>query len=129
MTVLLPVLHADDTLTFAVDRRVEAVGRRNIPVPTGPVRTLADADAVVVPALAVDRQGHRLGRGGGSYDRALRELRTGVPVIALLHPGELVEDLPVEPHDVRVDAVALPDGVVRLSTECEIPTPPGVSAP
>lgn len=72
-----------------------------------------DVDVVLVPALAVDRSGTRLGRGGGSYDRALR--RAGGLVVALLHEGELVEELPAEPHDVRVHAVALPSGVVRCS--------------
>jgi 5-formyltetrahydrofolate cyclo-ligase len=72
---------------------------------------------VLVPALAVDRSGVRLGRGGGSYDRALASHRSHAPVIALLHPGELVEDLPAEPHDVRVDAVALPGRIVRLPLE------------
>lgn len=73
---------------------------------------VAGCDVVLVPALAVDRRGVRLGRGGGSYDRALRRA-TGF-VVALLHPGELVADLPAEPHDVPVPAVALPDGVVRV---------------
>lgn len=74
---------------------------------------LADADVVLVPALAVDRSGVRLGRGGGSYDRALPRARG--PVVALLHEGELVDVLPAEPHDVRVDAVALPSGLVPCS--------------
>ena len=53
-------------------------------------------------------RGVRLGRGGGSYDRALRRAR-GL-VVALLHEGELVDALPAEPHDVPVHAVALPAG-------------------
>jgi 5-formyltetrahydrofolate cyclo-ligase len=61
---------------------------------------------VVVPALAVDRAGHRLGRGGGSYDRALS--RTHAEVIALLHDGEAVTALPVEPHDRPVSAFVTP---------------------
>lgn len=70
-------------------------------------------DVVLVPALAVDRTGVRLGRGGGSYDRALRRA-TGL-VVALLHDGELAGALPSEEHDVRVHAVALPSGLVRCS--------------
>ena len=80
--------------------------------PLGPV-AVADCDVVLVPALAVDRRGVRLGRGGGSYDRALGRAR-GL-VVALLHEGELHDEpLPAEPHDVPVDAVALPGGLVRL---------------
>jgi 5-formyltetrahydrofolate cyclo-ligase len=68
---------------------------------------------VLVPALAVDRHGNRLGRGGGSYDRALARA-TGLTV-AVLYDGELVDLLPVEPHDVPVNAVVTPrSGLVRL---------------
>jgi len=79
--------------------------------PRGP-DAVAQCDVVLVPALAVDRAGVRLGRGGGSYDRALR--RAGGLVVALLHEGELVDALPAEPHDVPVHAVALPSGLVRV---------------
>ncbi len=74
------------------------------------------ADVVLVPALAVDRRGHRLGRGGGSYDRALARLVGGhAQVIALLHDGELLDlPVPTEPHDRPVDAAATPSGLVRL---------------
>ncbi len=68
---------------------------------------------MIVPALLVARDGTRLGRGGGSYDRALARA-TGLTV-ALLHDGELVDALPAEPHDVAVQAAATPSlGVVRL---------------
>ena len=52
---------------------------------------IAEADTVFVPALAVARDGNRLGRGGGSYDRALRRVPAGVPVVALLFDDELVD--------------------------------------
>lgn len=69
-------------------------------------RRIEDADVVIVPALAVDRQGVRLGRGGGSYDRALS--RTRATKIALLHDGELAHSLPTQAHDERVTAVITP---------------------
>ena len=75
------------------------------------------ADALwLVPALAVDRAGVRLGRGGGFYDRALagsagnRHGRTA----AVVYDSELVDRLPREPHDVLVDAALLPSGLVPL---------------
>jgi len=77
--------------------------------PLGP-DAVAACDVVLVPALSVDRRGVRLGRGGGSYDRALARARGRV--VALLHEGELVDALPAEPHDVPVHAVALPSGLV-----------------
>jgi 5-formyltetrahydrofolate cyclo-ligase len=64
----------------------------------------------VVPAVAVDRQGTRLGRGGGSYDRALARVRPGVLVVAALYDGELVDRLPVQAHDRPVGAVVTPGG-------------------
>ncbi len=115
--VLLPVLRADRDLDWA-----EYDG----PLPPGPglrspagprlgVAALGTADLVLVPALAVDRRtGVRLGRGGGSYDRALPRTRPRVPVVALLYPGELRDGVPAAPHDRRVDAVLTPDGLVRL---------------
>jgi 5-formyltetrahydrofolate cyclo-ligase len=77
---------------------------------------VARADVVLVPALAVDRRGYRLGRGGGSYDRALRRVVPGTAlVVALLHDGELLDlPVPTEPHDLPVDAAATPSGLVRL---------------
>jgi 5-formyltetrahydrofolate cyclo-ligase len=80
------------------------------------VDTIAVAEIVLVPAVAVDVSGARLGRGGGSYDRALARVRPGVPVIALLYRGELLPALPVEPHDRRVTAVLTPDGLVAVGS-------------
>jgi 5-formyltetrahydrofolate cyclo-ligase len=87
--------------------------------PVGPrlgVDAIAAADVVLVPALAVARDGVRLGKGGGSYDRALARARTGALVVALLWDGELHDagDLPVEPHDRPVDAVVTPSATTRL---------------
>ena len=73
-------------------------------------RRLPAADVVVVPALAVDRGGVRLGRGGGYYDRALRHVRPDARLVALVFDDELVDALPVEPHDRRVTAVVTPSG-------------------
>ena len=69
---------------------------------------MARADAVLVPALAVDAAGRRLGRGGGSYDRALARVGPLVPLIALIYDDELVEQVPAEGHDVPVRATASP---------------------
>jgi len=64
---------------------------------------------VLVPALAVDVRGRRLGRGGGSYDRALARVGPQVPTIALLYDSELLPSVPAEAHDQAVRAVARPE--------------------
>ena len=76
---------------------------------------LGDADLVIVPALAVDAHGVRLGRGGGWYDRALTYRRGGVPVVAVCWPWEcMADDLPRQSHDIPVDWVVTPQGARRL---------------
>lgn len=70
------------------------------------------ADLAVVPALAVDTTGTRLGQGGGCYDRVLPMLAPDCPVLILLHPGEHTDEvLPCDPHDVPVPTVVTADGL------------------
>jgi 5-formyltetrahydrofolate cyclo-ligase len=114
-TLLLPVLLPDfdlDWAEYAGLASLTATGR-GLREPSGRRKgpaVVADAELLVVPALAVDRRGVRLGRGGGSYDRALARCPSA-QVVALLHDGELLDDeLPAEPHDRRVQAVITPAG-------------------
>ena len=115
---LLPVLLPDLDLDWAPFDGALTTGRYGVLEPTttrlGP-EAIASCDLVLVPALLVDREGYRLGKGGGSYDRALARA-TGLTV-ALLHDEELVDGpLPHGPHDVRVRAVATPGhGVVTFA--------------
>jgi 5-formyltetrahydrofolate cyclo-ligase len=99
VNVLLPVLRVDGDLDWAPDQGDAALvaGRYGINEPAGPWlgrNSLAAADVVIVPALAVGADGARLGRGGGSYDRAL------------LHRGEALDAgvIPLEEHDSPVTA-------------------------
>ena len=116
--VLLPVVRPDRDLDWALDdgsRRPGVV--RGVLEPDGPrlgVEAISAADVVLVPALAVDAGGRRLGQGGGSYDRALARARAGAAVVALLHPGELLESVPVAGHDRRVDVAVTSERVVRF---------------
>lgn len=82
----------------------------------------ATADMAIVPALAVDTSGTRLGQGGGCYDRVLPMLPTGAPVLVLLHPGEHTsEPLPRDLHDVPVTTVVTAAGI----TDATAPLPLG----
>lgn len=106
LVVLLPVVTAADA---ALDWRVdEAEG-------SGVTAALEQADVVLLPALAVDAGGVRLGQGGGHYDRTLAALQEAEParrplLVAVVHAEEVLPDgaVPAEPHDVRVDAVLTP---------------------
>lgn len=86
------------------------LGPAEPPGPRLPAGTLGTADVVVVPALAVARDGTRLGRGGGYYDRALRLVRPDAVLVAVVFDGELLDELPGGEHDVAVHAVVTPSG-------------------
>lgn len=117
--LLLPALRPDRDLDWVVytGALVDGGTIRVVREPPGPrlgIEAIATAELVFVPALAVDSTGARLGRGGGSYDRALTRVRPGVPVVALLYEDELVPAVPTEPHDRAVTAALTPDGLVDL---------------
>jgi 5-formyltetrahydrofolate cyclo-ligase len=118
--VLLPVVDGHD-LDWALDDGVTCPGYAGLPEPTGRrlgPAALAGCDVVLVPALAVDAAGRRLGQGGGFYDRALAAARPAGPVVALVFDDEVLDaaaGLPAEPHDIAVDAVATPRRWLRVT--------------
>ena len=118
--VLLPLLQPDDDLDWASYEGPAslAAGPRGLLEPTEPprgVNAVTSADLVIVPALAVDRGGMRLGRGGGSYDRALARVGACVPTIALIYDDELLDEVPAGALDQPVRMVAQPrQGIIRL---------------
>ena len=75
---------------------------------------LADAQTVFVPALAVDRDGVRLGRGGGFYDRSLPLCAPGTRLVAVVRDCEVLDRLPAESHDVRMTHALTPSGLIAL---------------
>jgi 5-formyltetrahydrofolate cyclo-ligase len=82
--------------------------------PTGVTAELAEATLIVLPALAVDRAGNRLGRGAGYYDRALAEMATALRV-AVVFDSEILPALPAEPHDVPVNLAVSPEQTLAFS--------------
>jgi 5-formyltetrahydrofolate cyclo-ligase len=118
--VLLPLLRPDADLDWASYEGPGSLrpGPRGLAEPAEPRRgpdAVARADLVLVPALAVDRGGVRLGRGGGSYDRALARVGLPIPTIALIYDGELLDKVPADAHDQRVRLVARPSaGITSL---------------
>jgi 5-formyltetrahydrofolate cyclo-ligase len=123
--VLLPIARtaADGTplaLRWAAYQPGELVaapfGLLEPPGPALPPSTLASAEAVLVPALAVDRRGVRLGRGTGFYDRSLHFSSPSARLIAMVRDNELLDVLPAEPHDFPMTHALTPKlGLVALS--------------
>ncbi|MHB9861107.1 5-formyltetrahydrofolate cyclo-ligase [Streptomyces sp. YIM S03343] len=124
--VLLPVLLPDNDLDWGVYAgegslaRVRRGSRMTLLEPSGArlgPETVTAADAVLLPGLAVDTRGMRLGRGGGSYDRVLARLERAdarPALVVLLYDSEVVGHVPGEEHDRPVDAVVTPSGVRRF---------------
>jgi 5-formyltetrahydrofolate cyclo-ligase len=85
-----------------------------------PATALAEASILLVPALAVDRAGVRLGRGRGFYDRTLVHRDRRARVIAVIRDQELLDELPSEPHDVPMTHALTPGcGLIELgSADC-----------
>jgi 5-formyltetrahydrofolate cyclo-ligase len=119
--VLLPVVPTDRAgraarpgpMSWAPYRSADALrtGPFGLPQPEGPCwgpAALASAGLVLVPALAVDRRGVRLGRGGGWYDRSLPLARPTAPLVAVVRDEEVVDALPMGHHDVLMTAVITP---------------------
>jgi 5-formyltetrahydrofolate cyclo-ligase len=121
--VLLPVLMADDDLDWAAYDGADHLVRASLGLlePDGPrlgPDAVLEAEVVLLPGLAVDAGGMRLGRGGGSYDRVLARLAAAGarPLRAvLLYDAEVIAQVPAEPHDLPVAAAVTPSGVHRFT--------------
>ena len=114
--VVVPIIERESRtlrLSYLRDPAVLVESTFSVPEPIGseiPARA-EEIAVVVVPMIAFDRRGHRLGYGAGYYDRFLADLpaaATGGPLLAaVVGPDELLDDLPTEPHDRRVDVVII----------------------
>jgi len=123
--VLLPVARTTDVgdavaLQWGEYRPGELVAARfGLLEPAGPwlpATAVAEAGVVLVPALAVDRTGARLGRGRGFYDRTLALRAAGTQLIAVVRDEELLDEVPHEPHDVPMTHALTPgQGLVALT--------------
>ena len=118
--IVLPVLLPDGDLDWAtyVGDQGLAPAARGLLEPVAQrlgVDAVATADVVLLPGLAVSARGERLGRGGGSYDRALGRVPVGTFTCVLLNDDEVGVDVPVEPHDRPVTAAAHPSGISRFA--------------
>ncbi len=99
---------------------VTVEGPFGIPEPAdGHPRPLISHDVVLTPLVAFDKKGHRLGQGGGFYDRALSARVGNKPVaIGIAHSFQEVESVPVESWDVPLDAVVTEEAVTEFRPGC-----------
>lgn len=107
-----------ERLTFHRVRRVTdlVTGAFGIPEPHAgtepfPIRHL---DLVLCPGLGFGRDGSRLGRGGGFYDRVLAACRADTEIIGIAFDSQLVPRVPVEPHDIPLDRLVTPSGLIDI---------------
>jgi len=116
--VLLPISRADGLLDWApYDGEEEDEDLLGMPTPTsellGPI-AINEVDLILVPAAAVDRTGMRMGWGRGYFDKTLGSMENCPPVYAVIFDEELVDSVPSERHDQRVDGVVTPSGIVAF---------------
>lgn len=116
--VLLPISRRDGLLDWApYDANEEGEDVLGMPTPTsellGPI-AINDVDLIIVPAASIDRTGMRMGWGRGYFDKTLGSMERCPPVYAVIFDGELVDSVPSEVHDQKVNGVVTPSGVVRF---------------
>jgi 5-formyltetrahydrofolate cyclo-ligase len=116
--VLLPVVTGPSPLDWAEYRGPDdlAPGPHGLREPAGPrlgPAAIGQAATILIPALAIDRRGVRLGRGGGHYDRSLPLAAPTAVLVGVVRDEELVDRLPAEPHDILVGSVLTPVGGLR----------------
>lgn len=118
-TVLLPRTLKSKAIEWVTwDGSQSSLGKNGkVLEPIGAVFTLLQSiDVVIVPALAIDREGNRMGQGGGSYDRALAQIFGWK--VGLIGAHEISnERLPTEDHDQRLDAAATPELLLRFTLD------------
>ncbi len=118
--VALPVAHFDTwELSFvaihSLDCLIQTDRHLLEPAPgSGPEIPTEEIDLILTPGAAFDRRGYRLGYGGGFYDRLLEKRRPDVRAIALAFSEQLVESLPTEAHDQKLDAIVTEEGIIRF---------------
>ncbi|MBC7518629.1 MAG: 5-formyltetrahydrofolate cyclo-ligase [Microbacteriaceae bacterium] len=116
--VLIPVSRNDGLLDWAVfDGGAESTGLFGMLEPDGELLgpiVINDVDLIVVPAASVDRTGMRMGWGRGYFDRTLGSMERCPPVYAVVFDNELVESVPSEVHDKRVNGVVTPGAIITF---------------
>ena len=116
--VLLPISREDGLLDWApYDGQDEDQDFFGMPTPTTEIlapMAINEVDLIIVPAASVDRTGMRMGWGRGYFDKTLGSMERCPPVYAVIFDSELVDTVPSEVHDKRVDGVVTPGGITKF---------------
>lgn len=112
-TLLLPVIHRREMTANPYEGNDKMHrGKFGIPEPTTSPFT-GQIDLIVVPAVAFDKQGHRLGRGGGYYDRFIKKHPHAI-LIGVGYDFQLIEEVPTLHHDQKVHRIILPSQTIQV---------------
>lgn len=119
--LLYPAVVGDDLRFCQVAALNELTpGKYGIPEPSGEGCDPAEADLIVVPGVAFDLCGRRIGYGKGYYDRSLHRLEGSGKLVAFCYDFQLLQEIVGEPHDVTMDLIVTELRVVRVNKNiCE----------
>ncbi|MEK7196768.1 MAG: 5-formyltetrahydrofolate cyclo-ligase, partial [Nitrospirota bacterium] len=79
------------------------------------LRKMSDIDLVIIPGAAFDTQGNRLGYGAAYYDKLLATMERKIPIVAPAYEEQIVEKIPAEPHDIKVDKIITDKRVIECT--------------
>ena len=117
LELVMPKSRPDGELDWVIWNGQSEPGIFRFDEPLGETTDLASVQVVLLPALAVDLTGHRLGKGKGYYDRALANLNAAdTLLVAVVYDDEVLDSLPAETHDHPVHAVVTPTRTIALGT-------------
>lgn len=117
-TIAYPILVKEDAMVFVKfgaddDKRVlEKPTALVTNVPTERIVDVSDLELILVPGLAFDKHGNRLGQGGGFYDRFLPHITSGTITIGIAFDEQIVDSIPTGVHDKRVNYILTPSRLI-----------------
>lgn len=79
------------------------------------LRKLSDIDLIIIPGAAFDIYGNRLGYGAAYYDKLLATMGKRIPIVAPAYEEQITEEIPAEPHDIRVDMIVTDKRIIECS--------------
>jgi 5-formyltetrahydrofolate cyclo-ligase len=105
---ILPAINGDELhlKEFTGEHKLKSGDQYSIPEPEGiPFDNFDSIDLAIVPGIAFDKENNRMGRGKAYYDKTLSRLKGKARLIGICYDFQMVEKVPVEPHDIKMDGV------------------------